>query len=751
MQVKSRPDEPLVADRPALDLRPIFQPTSIAIVGASERVGYVVGANRNLHLINYPGAIYPVNPTRTTIWDMPCYPSVAKTPTVPELAFISVEKERVMPIVEECAAVGVKALIVNSNGYADHPDPRGRAMQDELAAFVREHRMLMVGPNVLGVVNMPGRFATLTFNPHVEPGHLVIISHSGGNTMWLAQAAYERHLGISYMISSGNEAVLNLCDFIEYLLDQPSADMFCLYIETIREPERFLKLASKAAAMNKPIVAVKVGRSSQGRKAALAHTGSFTGADEFVDALFARAGVIRASGMDEAVDKCILFGQLPPERRPRGRRIGVFTIGGGLASMTADLAAAHGLELPPVPASLATDLRAAYPEKLTIQNPIDTPAIYAGFMDTGAAFTDQPQKLTTMFAGGLAADSNFDGVVIGASRIEDPTKSSNFLRSLDDVVTQTGKPVVLAQPTAQPMSESWHQFMNTTNLAVVASVERAIVAYEAAARFAERRTDRDGEREPHPGIAENLRSAIEKEIAAGKKVASHSLTYALLEAFGLPIVRQALVTSADAAVGWAEKNGYPVVVKLPNSDTTTHKTELGAVRTNLRNASEVAAAAGDVLGRSAQASGAGMASEVVVQKMVPAVAEIFVGASNPGGGFPPAVLVGVGGILVEATRDVSMELTPVDAIDARGMVEKLRAYPVIRGFRGRPPADVAAIVDAITQVSAFAQGLRPYFAELDINPAMVGAEGQGLRIVDAVLTYQSDSAVERNGRERDPS
>jgi len=146
-----------------------------------------------------------------------------------------------------------------------------------------------------------------------------------------------------------------------------------------------------------------------------------------------------------------------------------------------------------------------------------------------------------------------------------------------------------------------------------------------------------------------------------------------------------------------------------------------------------------------------MASEVVVQKMVPAVAEIFVGASNPGSGFPPAVLVGVGGILVEATRDVSMELTPVDAIDARGMVERLRAYPVIRGFRGRPPADVAAIVDAITQVSAFAQGLRPYFAELDINPAIVGAEGQGLRIVDAVLTYQSDSAVERNGKELDPS
>ncbi len=240
-------DQPITGtpDRPRVDLSTIFAPRSIAIVGASERVGYVVNTNKQLHLIKYPGAIYPVNPNRQTIWDMPCYPSVASTPTVPEMAYIAVEKERVMPLVEECAAAGVKALIVNSNGYADHPDPRGREMQVELAAYVRQHGMLMVGPNCLGIANIPGRFTTITYDPHVEPGALAIISHSGGNTMWLAQSAYERHLGLSYMVSSGNEAVLDLCDYVEYLLPDPAVRVFCLYVETIREPERFLMVDRK--------------------------------------------------------------------------------------------------------------------------------------------------------------------------------------------------------------------------------------------------------------------------------------------------------------------------------------------------------------------------------------------------------------------------------------------------------------------------------------------------------------------------
>jgi len=755
MKDTSRLDKtaPAVAETSRVNLDPIFKPKSIAFIGASEGAvsGHMTGANKLLHERNYPGPIYPINPNRETVWGLKAYPNVASTPTVPELAMMAINQSRVPQIVQECAAVGVKAIIVDVLGYADHHDPRGRVLQDELAALVRQNKMLMVGPNTLGLANfVDGIHLTTAMTPAMArpfPGKLAIISQSGGNTYWLLEAAYERHIGVAYAVNSGNEATLTNCDFLEYLVEEPAVGCFLMYIEGIQQPERFMRVATRAAELNKPIVAVKIGRSETGRAGARAHTGSFSGPDEFVDALFARTGVIRAADLDDAMDKLVLFSQLPPELWPKGPRVATFVVGGGIAGLSGDLLPAHGLELPPLPEAVATELTASAPSEVTIKNPIDLMARFAGAQnprETTVVSRGQyaqehagyGTKLTETFIRGCLEDPNFDAALV-SSRTPDPTDSSNFFDTLEEASTKTGKPVVFSQPTVTAITDAWNEFASHSKLAVITGVGRAAVALQAAAEYHERRPIALTPRAPRVAkpLSDELRSAVEREIDSGKKVASYSVTRRLIEAYGVRLAEESLVADADAAAAYADKIGYPVVVKLAKSDALTHMTEVGGVRTNLRDRSEVAQAVREVQKRSAE-SGGDPRAEVLVQQMLRDATEIYIGGANPGFGYPPAVLVGLGGIFLEATRDVAMSLAPVDAAEARRMIERLRSKKILNGFRGRPAADVAAIVDAITRLSELVLDLAPFFEELDINPAMVFGVGKGLRVVDALLTYR---------------
>ena len=346
-------------------------------------------------------------------------------------------------------------------------------------------------------------------------------------------------------------------------------------------------------------------------------------------------------------------------------------------------------------------------------------------------------SLTEMFVGGCLDDPGFDAALV-SSRTPDPGNSTQFLAALEAASARTGKPVVFSQPTITAITEEWHQFKDRSSLAFIAGVGRAAAALQAAADYHERQPIVQSPASPRKTqLSDELRTAILGEIAEGKNVAGNALTRGLLEAYGLPLVQQALVADADAAGAFADKVGYPVVVKLPKSDDATHMTEVGGVRVGLRDRSEVADAVRELL--SLQASGDGR-SGVVVQQMVRDGTEIYFGGSNPGFGYPPAVLVGLGGIFVEATRDVAMSLAPIDAAEARSMIERLRAYKVLTGFRGRGPVDIDAIVDGLTRLSGLVLDLEPFFDELDINPALVLGQGQGMQIVDAVLTYRQATA-----------
>jgi acetate---CoA ligase (ADP-forming) len=717
-----------------VDLRPLFRPASVAIVGASERTPYSVNAFKNLRSLDYAGPIYPINPKHSSILGLKCYPTINDTPSPPELAVIVVNRDAVLDIVAECASAGVKAVVVNANGFADDSGPRGLALQAELADAATQSDLLLCGPNCLGVINLRAGVAPFCGPADLAGatrGNISIISQSGGNTAWLMQAASERNIGIAYAISGGNEAGLDICDYLEYLLDEGSTSAFCLFLETIRRPRRFLELATRAAVMSTPIIAVKVGKSSAAQRAALAHTGAFAGQDRFVEALFQRAGVLRADDLDNAMDKCVLFGSLPARLWPKGRRLAVFTIGGGLASLTSDASSARGMELPSLSEPLASDLRCALPSNLTIQNPLDVLAGDAGAYDRNGA----PPSLTEMFVVGCAKDDHFDAIVIAAN-LPDPRISTAFLKMLESAVENCGKPIVLCRPIAQTIPEAWRQYLGDSRLAMVAGIDRCSVALEAVAAFRQGMPRRRKAPKRAAKLSDIVRSRLLAEVAAGKGIASHAVTYALLDSYGLPVVRQSVVSSPQEGVSIAESIGFPVVVKALNTEALAHKTEAGAVRVNLRSASEVAQAVSDVSAISGRAPRESSDDSVVVQKMLSGGVEMYFGAATANAGYPPAVFVGFGGVGIEAIGDVVMAITPVDRVEVDQMLQRLRGYSLLTGFRGQPPLAISAVATGIVRLSELVQDLESVIAEIDINPAIVFEKGRGMRIVDALVAYR---------------
>ncbi|MGH7174768.1 MAG: CoA-binding protein, partial [Minisyncoccia bacterium] len=369
--------------RPVIDaprnLSPLFKPKSIAIVGASERNIHSRTVVENLKE-SFRGSVYPINPGRDEVAGLKCYPSVGDLPEVPDLAMVLVGRDSVVSVIRDCGNMGVAAAIINADGFAESTLPDGRELQLEVVRVARQGGVLVLGPNGLGLEDLLN--GTLVFAaPISEPikhGSLAVISQSGGNCCAFAESAIDRDLGLSHLVSTGNEADVSLSEVVDYLVDDPGVTSFCLYIEAIRDPNGFLRAVERARDAGKPVIAIKVGKSELGRQAAMAHTGAITGSEVAVDALFARAGVERASTIDEALDLASVVAQVPRDLWPRGPRTVVFTMGGGAASIIADEAEGTSLQLSPLSEALKVDLSKGIPDGITVKNPIYVPGVHFG-------------------------------------------------------------------------------------------------------------------------------------------------------------------------------------------------------------------------------------------------------------------------------------------------------------------------------------------------------------------------------------
>lgn len=697
----------------ARSLRVFFAPRSVAVIGASRVAKQGIGRAILDNLIRggFGGPIYPIHPSASEIAGRRAYPSITAAGTAAaapvDLAIVAVPARAALAVVDECAAAGVRGVVVISAGFAEIGD---REAERRLRECVRSTGMRMVGPNCMGVLSTdPAVRLDATFSPvFPPPGNVSMITQSGALGLAMLDYADKLHLGIADFVSIGNKADVSVNDLLAYWHDDPRTKVIALYLESFGNPRAFARLAPEVAR-DRPIVAVKSGRSAAGTRAASSHSASLASLDVGIDALFAQTGVIRTTTLEEMFDVVALLSSQPV---PGGPRIGVVTNAGGPGILLADACEAHGLVLPQLTPTIAAALRAFLPREASVQNPVDMIA------SAPPEHFEQAIEL-------VGSDPNIDAVVAiyvpplvtqpeavaeaiarGAAKLpDDKPIATVFLSS-------RGTPAVLS--TGRRGAIPSYSFP-----------ENAALALGAAARYGAWRKRPLG---THLRLDAGREQAVRACVRAwrGSGLRDRWLSFdeiaQLLAIAGVPVAAHRTVHDADAAVAAAGELGYPVVLKAI-APKLVHKTDVGGVALGLADAGAVAAAAAEMRARIPALEG------FLVQRQVSRGVEALVGVTKDAS-LGPLLVAGIGGVAVELYKDVSFRVTPVSDRDVASMLDELRGAKLFDGFRGAPPADRPALVDVLQRIAALVE-LIPELVELDLNPVIVRPPGEGALAVDA--------------------
>lgn len=713
---------PAGAPAPAA-IEALLRPRSVAVIGASEKsfVGSI--AVRNLLTLGYRGAIYPVNPKYKEIHGLRCYPDVGAIPGPLDAAVIALGPRHVVAAMRELAARGVRGVTIPAGGFAD-VGSLGKALQDELASIARQHGIAVCGPNGMGLANLVDGVAMYigTLTGSLRRGNVGAILQSG--SICEALANHGDRVGFSYLISSGNEAVTDLSEFVRFLVRDPHTAVIACFIEGFRDPGRFVEAAEEAAAAGKPIVAMKVGRGERSRRIALAHTGALVGSDAVIEALFRQKGIVRVFDLDEMLETAALLSQ---GRWPASRRVAAVTFSGGEAGGLADLGEAEGLELPDLSPRTREALAGAFPDLHNRGNPLDCWGV-GEYTDVIPACMDA-----------LAADPAFDTLCVSidlpAGHGERESGVAQFIAGKTVEIAKTnGKVCVFSTNISGPFDRKPFEILREGGVPVLLGMRNTMRALGHLARYAEFRSRRAraaaAPPEPQPA---GVRAAEARTIFARSRdrVIGEREGKAILAAYGVPVPAEALARDADEAVAYARQIGGAVALKV-DSPQIAHKTEAGGVRLGLRAPGEVAAAFRQIVDSAHRHDPAAEIRGVLVQEMVPPGVEMIAGLKRDPQ-FGTVLLVGLGGIFVEVMKDAALAVLPLGRRDVEGMVASLRGRALLEGARGRPRSDVAALVDAALRLARLGQDLGEEIDQLDINPLIVLPEGRGVRAVDALI------------------
>jgi acetyl coenzyme A synthetase (ADP forming)-like protein len=683
----------------------LLAPRSIAVIGASRREG-TMGRQilHNLIAYGFTGAVYPVNPNARSVCAVRAYPRVSDVPDSIDVAMIVVPKEQVLDVAEECGIAGVKGLIVISAGFREMGS-EGAARELRLMEIVRRHGMRMVGPNCMGIVNAdPAVSMNATFATAMPPfGHAAFVSQSGALGLSVLDHAREYGIGISQFVSVGNKPDVSGNDLLLAWEHDPSVKVILMYVENFGNPRRFLEIASRITK-SKPIIVVKSGRSRAGARAATSHTGALAASDTAVDALLTQAGVLRASTIEELFDMAMAF---EIRTLPRSRRAAVLTNAGGPGILAADAMEACGLDLVELSPATVEALRPLFPKEASIRNPLDmiASATPAGYRSAMVA---------------LLADPAVDIVV--------PIFVPPFGVKQEDVaeaivgaaVSRTDKPVIAVLMGREGLPEGRADLHNAGIPAYIfpESAARAIAALSRHVEWAARPA---ASPIPVSGIDPACaRGIITGAAAAGREQLTQLEALALLRTYGIPVAGAHVATSVDAAVQAATELGYPVVLKVVSADVI-HKTDVGGVRVGIASESELRSAYDDIVTSVRAALPDARVDGILVQPMLRGACETIVGVARDAS-FGPLVMFGLGGIFVEALRDVVFRIAPVDDDEAMRMVTGLRGAKFFDGLRGAPPVDRAALVSVIRRLGQLAIDC-PEIIELDVNPLLALERG----------------------------
>ncbi len=702
----------------AASLRPLLEPHSVAVIGAS-RDPRAIG-RRILEALVAVGSdrpIYPVNPAAGEIAGRRAFSSVREAPASIDLAVIAVPRARVAGVVDDCAAAGVKALVVITAGYAETGE-EGRVAQQQLVEQVRGYGMRMVGPNCMGLLNTnPALRLNASFSPiFPPPGHIGLSSQSGALGLAILALATNRGVGLSTFVSVGNKADVSSNDLLEYWEEDAQTRVILLYLESFGNPRRFARLARRVGR-TKPIIAVKAGRTHDGSRAAGSHTAALAANDVAVDALFHQSGVIRADTIDEMFDIAVCLDAQP---LPAGRRVAIVTNAGGPGILAVDACESAGLNVPQFSAEARRKLAAFLPPAASIANPIDMvasagPDAYRQAIEIALADTET-DALLVIYAPvdaqqSVATIAAIRGGILAARSTGAPRKPI-----LACVMADPGRP--------QPFEVGDEQ------VPVYGFPENAVRALGKATAYAEWRRQPAGLLWGFEDVYPDEARAICRGAAAarGEDWLTDEELRRVLHAFGLPICVSAMARSAEDAAAGAAVIGFPVVAKIV-SPRVQHKTEIGGVILDLQNADDVHRAYATLIAGAKAAGVQDTVDGVMIQPMLTGGVETMIGVTADRL-FGPLVGFGLGGIHVELMRDVRFRIAPLTDRDADELLHESRGFPLLEGYRGRPAADVAALRDVLLRVSRLADEI-PEIVELDLNPVMALPAGHGCRIVDA--------------------
>jgi acetyltransferase len=682
----------------------IFRPETVAVIGASDRPGSV-GRTIMWNLISNPfgGTIYPVNARRQNILGIKAYPSVSEVPERVDLAVIAAPAPTVPGIIRECVEAGVEGAIIISAGFRE-TGPEGAELEWQVLEEARRGRMRIIGPNCLGVMKPPTGLNATFAGAIARPGNVAFLSQSGALLTAILDQSFMENIGFSALVSVGSMMDVGWGDLIYYLGDDPDTKSIVIYMESVGDARSFLS-AAREVALTKPIIVIKAGRTEAAGKAAASHTGSLTGSDEVLEAAFRRSGVLRVDEISELFGMAEVLGKQP---RPKGPRLTILTNAGGPAVLATDALIGNGGELAEISPETMEALNEFLPAPWSHGNPVDVlgdadPERYAKTLETAAG------------------DPQSDGllVVLTPQDMTDPTATAERLAPYTN---STRKPV-LASWMGGPAVAAGESILNGAGIPTFDYPDTAARAFTNMWKYTYNLRSIYETPEPaedEGADRERVEEIIDRARDSGRTILTEFEAKQVLTAYDIPTVETEVARSPDEAVELADRLGYPVVLKL-NSETITHKTDVGGVRLNLHSADEVRRAYEEMESSIGENYGPENFDGVAVQRMVSLDGyELIVGSSlDPQ--FGPILLFGSGGSLVEVYRDRSLALPPLTTTLARRMMERTSIFEALGGVRGRAPVDVSALEKLLVRFSQLVVE-QPWIKELDINPLLVSPE-----------------------------
>lgn len=693
-------------------LHRMFNPRSIAVIGASNDPNRIGGQPIAYLKQHFKGAVYPVNPTRDTVQGLRAYPSISAVEGPVDLALVALPAKAVQGAVEECIAKGIDACVVFSSGFAEE-GPDGAALQQTLVDTARRGGMRLMGPNCLGIGNhRSGSWATFASGASDLPpqGGLSIVAQSGGFASYALMLMKRRGMGLSHWIVLGNQAEADFADCVDYLADDPGTKVILGYLEGIGDGTKLVAALRKARRNRKFVIALKVGRSEAGSIATASHTATLAGADAVYDAVLRQYGVWRAETVHEAFN--IAYACMQAPGLPPSSRTGLITVSGGFGVLMADTAESVGLEVPPLPAETQERLKQILPYS-NVRNPVDITAqirndfsLFERTLD--AVYNDKACDMAVIYQMGVDY-THMRPLALAAL--------TEFRRRRPDSVLAL---ILIAD-------EEVRRGYEELGFMVFEEPSESFKPLAALRWFAES-FEKATTQEPDP-VPLKL-----PELPRGSVTLDERESKALFAASGIPVADERVAQDEAEALAAAESIGYPVVLKVLSRDLL-HKSDVGGVELDVRDAQQLLTAWRRMHASVATRAPAARIQGVLVAPMIHGGLELALGVQNDPV-FGPTVMVGLGGIFIEVLKDVAFRHAPVGQAEARAMLFELRGAPMLEGTRGRPAADVEALVETIVRLSALASSGRDRIASIDINPLLVLPRGQGAFAIDGVVQLQ---------------